>query len=306
MADLRNLILSIRAQIPDPAEADDPDLDGPAFRTADLLRWVNDAGRLIASRVPAIQDWYGFPSEIGQDVYELPEWITSVEQLWYELLPATRSSVFEGTLISKVQGRAWWFAPHAVGSRPAIHLWPTPSEAGTSTTLAADLSASDTTAILASTAGFRAYGFVRLGSAGAEFNPLPFPEVARYAALSGSQLTGLVRAQGGTMAVDLSAGAPAVECNVFLRCFRLPRPVFSARDPFELPPGLWPVVELYVLAKVREAEQDHATAAQLRNEFYQLVDQLGAKYPLAVGARQGLQVRMAWPVTLSPRVVIIP
>src|SRR2546428_11036170 len=84
---LGDVIQSIRAQIPDPTT--DPALDGPpnGFALASLIRWINDAMRVIATSAPVIQDWSAVQSIVNLDVYTLPQQILSVEQLWFDNMP---------------------------------------------------------------------------------------------------------------------------------------------------------------------------------------------------------------------------
>lgn len=287
-----DIILSVRAQIPDRAPGDDPRQDGNAFGVATLLRWINDAGRLICLSAPVIQDWSGFPSMQGQDVYVLPNYVTSVEQAWYNLLPMTRSPEADALFTSKIQGRAWWFGPHSLHAIPRLHVWPAPDENGNSTTLSAQANVGDTTLSLTSVTGFEEYGF-------AELKDATNTEVVRYATVdsASNQLKNVLRGQGGTLERQWVNGSTINEGNIFYKCFRLPRPLTDVTEPVEIPQALWPLVELYVIAKVREAEQDHQTAAGMRQEFNQTVELLASKHQLK-GLRQGLQVQLA-PVGIS-------
>ena len=106
-----NIITSIRMQIPDPSPNNDPTLDGNAFTAAQLIQWLNDAGRVMCTLVPCIQDWGGFQSAQGMDVYVLPSYVVSVEQAWYDLQPLTRSPELDDLFTSKIVARSWWFGP---------------------------------------------------------------------------------------------------------------------------------------------------------------------------------------------------
>lgn len=283
MSTAGDIILSVRSQIPDPTAGDDPNLDGNAFKLATLLRWINDAGRLICISVPVIQDWYGVRTLNGQDVYELPDYITSIEQAWYDLLPLSRAPEYDSIFTSKINARSWWFGPHSIHATPRIHVWPAPDANGATTTLSANLTATATSASLTSASGFNAYGFAKIVN-----------EVVRYATVNTTTnvISNLLRGQGGTLAAAANTNDTVDELNLFFKCSRLPRPLTKVGDPYEIPQGLWPLVELYVIAKVRESEQDHATALQLRQEFHGLVDKLGANAQLK-GLRQGIQIKTA-------------
>ena len=269
-----DLILSVRSQIPDRAPDDDPALDGAAFRVDTLLRWVNDAGRLIAIAAPVIQDWFGLPSEAEQDVYELPSYIRSVEQLWYDLLPLGRSAEADSIFSSKTTSRSWWMSPHSMHARPRIHVWPAPSGSGAATTLNGALVSSATTVTVADVSGFQEFGYAVIDP-GTEDE-----ELVRYATVdyANNQLKNVLRSQSATVAPATWATATAIhECNLFGKCYRLPRPLKRVADPLEIPQGLWPLIELYVLSKVRESEQDHQTSMQLFTTFNQLKEQLAEK-----------------------------
>lgn len=283
-----DIILSVRSQIPDRSPDDDPALDGNAFRVDTLLRWINDAGRLIALAAPIVQDWFGLPSEQGQDVYELPSYITSVEQMFYDLTPLERSPEGDSIFTSKVTGRSWWMGSHSIHARPRIHVWPAPDKSGASTTLNGFLSEIATTITLTSTSGFQEFGYALIDP-GVETE-----ELVRYATVdsSANQLKNVLRSQGGTQAVSGGvSGRPVRDCNLFGKCYRLPRPLKKVSDSLEIPQGLWPLVELYVLAKVRESEQDHQTSLGMLTTFHQLKDQLTDKSQLK-GLRQGLQIKL--------------
>ncbi len=278
-----DIILSIRDQIPDPVV--DANQDGNAFPLASLLRWLNDAGRILCQSAVSIVDWYAFPTTTGMDVYELPQYIVNVEQAWYDLLPLTRSPELDDIFITKIQGRCWWFGPHSIHATPRLHVWPTPDRTALSTTLATGISATDTTIVLDSVTALCTFGFIRIQD-----------ELILYRNVDSATktLTNILRGQGGTKAEAHTVGAATNECNVMFKCTRLPKPLVSVTDPIEIPQGLWPLLELYVLSKVRESEQEFQVAQSLRQEFQGSIDKLAEKAQ-GKGLKQGLQVRLAPP-----------
>lgn len=289
MAAASDLILSIREQIPDATTGDDPALDGKAFSLATLLRWINDAGRLMCAKTPIIRDWYGLPTVVGKDVYVLPDYITSVEQVFYDLYPMGRAPEENFIFASKVEGRSWWFGPHAIHAIPRLFVWPAPSSAGASTTLNGSITATATSLTLTSGTGVQAFGFLRLGG------DIATSELIRYSNIvtSTGVVSNMLRGQGGTVAQAWANLAVVDEGNLFFNCYRLPVPLKTSTDPVEMPQALWPLIELYVLSKVRSAEQDDATALQLRQEFFQILKDMLDAAPLK-GLRQGLQVRTTY------------
>lgn len=276
-----DIIMSIRDQIPDIVA--DPAQDGSAFSLVSLLRWLNDAGRIMCSTAPLLQDWYGISSTSGMDIYELPQIIVNVEQAWYDLMPLTRSAELDDIFITKIQGRSWWFGPHSIHATPRLHVWPACDRTALSTTLAAPFSSTDTSITLTSVAGLKAFGFIKVEN-----------ELILYRTVSGSVVSNILRGQGGTTTTDHLNGAAVNEANIFFKCSRLPTPLTTATSAIEIPQGLWPLLELYVLSKVREAEQEFQVATALRQEFQAQVEKLAEKAQLK-GLKQGLQVRLSPP-----------
>jgi len=281
-----NIISSIRDQIPDPlTNASDPSSDGRAFTFATLLRWINDAGRLMATAAPVIQDWYAIPSARGMDIYNIPPEINMVEQAWYDLQPLTRTAELDDLFVAKITARSWWFGGHSVHAQPRIHVWPACDRTGSVTSLVNPIGPLDASFTVASTAGIKVYGFLQVDD-----------ELILYRNIDGTTgvVTNILRGQGGTTPVLHSQGAPVKECNIFFKCSKLPKPLVTVNDVVEIPQGLWPLLELYVIAKVREAEQEHQVSAELRKEFGTAVEKLGQKAQMTP-VKQGLQVRTTPP-----------
>jgi len=283
LTNLQNLILNIREDIPDRTDGDDPHLDGRAFSLATILRWINDAGDLMCTKANIITDWYAIPSVAGQDVYELPDFITSVEQLWFNLLPLSRSPQYDNIFTVKRTGSSWWFSPHSHGITPRLYLFPAPADNAASTQLNGTLNATALTVTVDSTSGFNEYGYLKVDD-----------ELIRYSTVTSSTaLSNLLRAQAGTTAAAHSDNATAQDQNIAFKCFRLPRHVETADDVLEIPLGLHPLIQLYAASRVLSAEQDKKAGMEMRMAFDQAVDQLAAK-PITKGNRQGTQVK-TWP-----------
>jgi hypothetical protein len=280
----RRLVQSIRTQIPDIVS--DPAQDGGAFTVSQLIEWINDAGRLIAGTAPVIIDWDAVQSQQGMDVYELSSLVVSVNQCWYDLLQLARTAELDDLFTTKITGRSWWQGPHSIHAIPRLHVWPACDRAGQVTTLVTGISATATAFTLTSASVFEAMGFVRI-----EDELILYRNVNTTTGVFGN----ILRGQGGTKAVSHLAGAPAVEQNIMFKCSRLPQPLESVDDIFELPQMLWPLVELYVLSKVRETEQDHQTAMTFLTKFQESVNDLANKAELRGSNRQGLQVRISPP-----------
>ena len=276
-----NILRSIRAKIPDPVA--DIATDGTAFTLSTLLLWLNDSARVLCSTVPVIQDWYAVRSTTGMDTYELPAEIMAVHQVYYDLDQLSRAAEGDSIFSNKVQGNSWWYSPHSVRVIPALHVSPACDRTGLATTLTTGggVNATATTFTLASTTDLNDTGFLLLES-----------ELVLYKNVSGLTISNVLRGQGGTVAASHAQGSAVTECNILFKCTRLPRPLAAATDTVEVPQALWPLLELYVMANVREAEQEHQVSMSLRQEFVKLVDQLASRVDVK-GPTQGLQVRVA-------------
>lgn len=293
-----DLILSIRAQIPDPSPSSDPNLDGRTFSAETLLRWINDAAKILCSVAPLIQDWTGLATTEGQDVYPLPDVVTGVDQAWYDLYPLLRSRELDHIYISRPSGRAFYFAPHAVHSIPRLHIYPAPTRSGGTGTLSADVTATETSLPCTQTGWSTAYGYAEITDGSAV-------EVVRYARRTSTELQNVLRGQWLTDARAWNQGATVRELNLMYKATRLPRPLTSADTPMEVPMILWPVLEVYVMARVREAEQDHGTALQFHQAFLQAANELGQRYATR-GLRHGLQIRAGGSLDLLRGRTIVP
>src|SRR5262249_34216493 len=114
------------------------------------------------------------------------------------------------------------------------------------------------------------YGYVQIGPTGAGLTLKPV-EVVRYATLTtdGLSYTNTLKGQGGTIDTAWVNGDPVSEANIMFKCFRLPVPLTSPASVVEIPQPLWPLIELYVLAKVRASEQDDDSAMKMSQSFDQ-------------------------------------
>ena len=285
---LGDLILSIRKKIPDPVPGNDPGLDGSAFSLNELLVWINDAQALITLKVPVIQDWFGVPSIIGQDTYPLPNYIGSVEQTWYDLIELGAAAEGDSIFPSHVTGRSWWFAPHSIHAIPRLYVFPAPARAGGSSTLNGAVAAGATSVtytVPPTVAINNSYGYARIGTAS-------LYEIIKYTSNNTSTgvLTNVLKGQGGTKDLAWNSGSPIAECNIFFACYRQAVPITKISDVLEIPRSLWPLIDLYILAQVKYAEQDVDNAMKMEGFFHKIVDDLGNRAQLK-GLRQTLQVK---------------
>lgn len=283
MTTVNDLLVSIETQIPDVDAAGVPLYS--AIPQATLILWINDASRLIALAAPVIKDWTGLPSIAGQDVYTLPANVTDVKRAWYNLLPLTMGSEGDDIFLNQISGNSWWVSPHSqTGHGNAWHLWPVPTDTHGSTTLTGNITATQSTLPITDSAGFQTYGFLTVDDELMRFASLPDPGTP-------GNITNVLRGQGGTTAATHLSAATVTECNIMFQVTRLPVKIVTPNDEVEIPESLWPLIELYVLAKVRSAEQNEEAALGMRREFMQWTEKMSNKAQLNK-PRQGMQVKV--------------
>lgn len=284
---VNDVLNSVRAQIPDPS--------AQAFTDATLIKWISDAGQVMAARAPIIQDWWALQSIQGQMTYALPTTIVTVEQLWYDLEPCVRASEIDDLFSSKFTARSFFFGPHSIGATPYLHVFPACDRTGQTTTVGVQQAAADSTLTVAATTTFQAYGFLTIES-----------ELEKYETVTSTTVfSNVLRGMSGTTAAIHAIGKTVTENNLFFKVSRLPNTVTLTTDPIEVPLGLVPLLELYVLAKVRQNEQEHQASLAMSKAFDEQMDRIAQSYSPR-GVRQGLQVRLEppGPVLYFGRVIV--
>lgn len=137
-----------------------------------------------------------------------------------------------------------------------IRLYPVPSTSSSSSTLSANIGATDTSLTLADASAFRTAGRIIIDS-----------EEIGYNGKSGNTLENLVRGLGGTAAASHALGATVTEAD--LRLFYIRRPVDASAtvDP-ELPDEYAPALVTYALMKAYRAD-GRFREAQLADAEYE-------------------------------------
>jgi hypothetical protein len=293
-ADVQNLIFSIRDQIPDPpTTSNDATTDGRAFTYATLLRWIDDAGRILCGQARVIVDWHALRSTSGMDTYELPTQILDVMECFYDLEELGSSPERLDQYKIKVTAPSYTFGHHSSHATPRLHVWPMPERSGATTTLNGSITSSATSLTLTSSSNFLAYGFLKIDN-----------EIIMYRSVSGNTVSNLLRGQSLTVAASHNNGATVTELNLTMKVHRMPMAV-TCDTRLEIPSEFWPLIELYVISKVREAEQDHEIAVTMRQEFNRYVQEIAAKNRRSF-PRQGVQVGGNYGAQLWGGRVIVP
>lgn len=254
-----------------------PSADGKAFSASALYQWLSDALNKLSHAVNGIQDYCGVPTLSGQPLYKVPgQWLT-ISDTWYG-----------GYWIQGGQ-RQWFYRRNAIQSqvldsvtvsvqtdKQVIEIFPQPDRSSGVTTTTAELPPDGTTASIVTTSVFLLpFGFAMLSGV----VPLvgQTSEIVAYSNLSGTHMSGLVRGLGNTTPQDWPPNSTTVtELSLFWcgkRIFDTPYstvPQFQAQGGVVVPPdppettipvpyGWGPILDKYMLAQAKLAEQDVET-----------------------------------------------
>jgi hypothetical protein len=257
-----------------------PDSDGGSVGVFAIYRWLNQSLAWAAAKNRGgLPDFGAAATTGGQPNYTLPGYWKKIDAAWYDGFPLgllQKNNVFRRNPVTGYSGMLTVFQ---ATDRLMVEAWPQPSRTSARTTLAFGIGATDSTALLTSTANFvLGFGMAQIGS-----------EIVNYAGTSGNNLIGLQRGMTGTVAVAHVAGEPVTELNLMVSGYRVPSSTSyfpgQAATPLYLPPGWDEALVNYLLYRFRKAEQDEQGAAANLKEAEGKLSSLGANRIIA-GPRQ--------------------
>lgn len=267
-----------------------PDTDGDKISAAIMFRWINDGLKLASGVCGGLLDYSGISTVSGVPQYIIPGQWKKISSLWYDGYPLGmddagnyfRRNTITASILASV-------ATSLLTDRMMLEIWPQPSRTAASTTLASQLSATDTQAVLNSTAGFLlTNGFVKIGN-----------EIMSYSGMQGNILKNLIRGLSGTVAAIVAAGQPVNELNMFWQGWRAYAPNFQPGDSLltvPAPVGWETQLFKYGLGRAKLAEQGVGDFTKLEQDFMKNLRDWWNSNNVSVGPRQigdqsdGLQV----------------
>ena len=260
-----------------------PDTDGAALGAFAVYRWLNQSlGWAAAKNRGGLPDFGAAATTGGQPNYTLPGYWKKIDSAWYDGFPLgllQKNNVFRRNPVTGYSGMLTVFQ---ATDRLMVEAWPQPSRTSARTTLAFAIGATDTVALLTSTAGFvLGFGMAQIDS-----------EIVNYAGISGNNLIGLQRGMTGTVAASHDpavATVPVSELNLMVSGYRVPSTTSyfpgQAATPLYLPPGWDEALISYMLYRFRKAEQDEQGATTNLKEAAEKLSSLGSNRIIA-GPRQ--------------------
>lgn len=255
-----------------------PDSDGTALGVFAAYRWLNQALAWAAAKNRGGLPDFGAVGTIGgRGNYVMNGYWKKIDNAWYDGYPLgllSKNNVFRRNPVTGYSGMLSIFQ---ATDRLMVECWPQPSRTSGQTTLAAPMTATDTTATLTSAAGFvLGFGMVQIGA-----------ELVYYSAISGNTLTGLLRGMCGTVPAAQASSTAVTELNLLVSGYRVPSTysVGQMLSTLYLPPGWDEAITSYMVYRFRKAEQDEAGAKAALSEATQKLSDLSANRIIA-GPRQ--------------------
>jgi len=258
-------INSVRDLIPDPvynsSGVAQPDSDGDLFKAQTLYRWLSQAIKRCGDGMGWItEDWYAMAVTNGKPVVSLDEkwvsigdaflakWALTPLPEWLTLYPTAQL----------VNSQAIWYSQHRLTDHVEMTLFPAVNFTDPTTTLNGALSASATSATVVDTTGtgWLPDGYVQIDS-----------EIIKFESKTGTSLLTLSRGQCGTTAASHLTGATVTHLSAWIKGPRTVADVTASTSLIELPPAFISFLDLFVLSRARQSENEFQEAAALMKQF---------------------------------------
>jgi hypothetical protein len=270
------IITSVRDLIIDPVydpvtDEPLPDADGGTFRAATLYRWLSGGIRELTRRTNwMVEDWTAVPQTTRQQVVGLDRRFVNVDGAFCNQYRLLHLDELHTIYPSYAVAQPLWFSWHSRTDQLTLSLWPAPDRQDPQANLMVSLAPTTVDIALSTTAGFLPFGWVRMGDELVQYSEVwrdPGPPVTQGLRVAR-------RGVGGTAAAQHFAGTPVTHCGVWVKGLRVPSPVRRSTDCVEIPLAYQQILETYVLAKVRESEQDRGAAQSLMQEFVAMTNDI--------------------------------
>jgi hypothetical protein len=262
------VINAVRDLIPDPSyDANGnplPDANGGLFRAASLYRWLDTLVRRAARLSGAIiVDWTALQLVATQPWYALDDRFLTISDAFSNQFAIDTITLTEGDVIwpstSAAASQSLWGYLRRGGNHLEFGLWPVPSVADPATTLVGGITAgAPDPIVLASTAGFLSYGYVKIGT-----------EIIQYQKLvTGPAGIGVLsRGACGTTAAVHNNNDAVTHLGLWCKGARTPALISASTSVIELPPDIIDLLEDALLARCRSSEQEFSEGSRLLQAF---------------------------------------
>lgn len=300
-----DIITSVRDMLPDPVYDDVtgeplPDADGSFLRASSLYRWLTNGIRELTRRCNwVVLDWTALAQESRQQVYSLDRRFINVDGVFVNQYRLLHLDELHTIYPSYSVAQPLWYSWHHRSDHLELSLWPAPDRTEPVTHLTSTIDPLSMQIDLVSTEGFLPFGYVQIGDELLLYSDLvppptppdpllPPPDPPLPPPTRGLRV--VKRGMCGTQAGYHFAGTQVKHLSIWARGMRVPSVVKQASDCIELPPAFVQCLETYVLARVREAEQNRGAAQSLQQQFLEevnsiLIDPIWQSPPYPMQAR---------------------
>lgn len=246
-----------------------PDSDGTFVAASTAFSWLNQALRQMIVNLGGIPDISGVAWPSGAAWQALNNRWTEITNLWWSGWWTVVGQQAGTWLQSPVQSVPGYVTPWSSAGEDIIGLWPQPGSGPPTTLLAAPMGIADTnfTVTTGGLLDFKSPGLVQIEDE-MILTSVPDPTNSIYG--------GCLRGIGGTVAKAHPVGATVTQLIVMFTGKRL-APEFApgaAYAGLQLPAGWDSPLDIYLMSKFREKEQDTQGALAKMQEFNQLVEQI--------------------------------
>lgn len=248
---------------PTRSTAYEPDSDGNMFGAGTLYDWLNNGLNKLSHAVGGILDYCGVTTQSGQGLYTIPGQWLKITDVWYGgywIKGGNRAEYFRrNTVTSNVLQMV---TISVTGGQQVMEVSYQPDRNSGVTTTTGNVTATANAVGIANTLAFLLpFGFAQIGS-----------EIVAYSSLTGGMIGGLIRGLGNTTAQAWPSGTVVQELSLFWngrRVFNNPYYTGQSTTILPIPIGWVPILEDYMLAQAKKAEQDLASWEKLEGSAFQ-------------------------------------
>lgn len=268
------IVNAVRDLAPDPVYDDAgtplPDADGSFLRASTLYRWLTGGIRELTRRANwVVQDWTAVPQVAREQIVSLDYRFVNVDACFVNQYRCLYLDEVHTLYPSFASAQPLWFSTHHRSDHLELSLWPAPDRTEPTPALMTSLGPDARVIAVATTEGFLPFGWVRIAQELIQYSELVDAPAGGWPSLQVTR-----RGVGGTTPALHFAGRTVEHLSVWCRGWRVPSTVTQAQDCVELPMAFQTPLETYLLARVKEAEQDRQGAASLLQEFNSQVDSI--------------------------------
>ena len=239
-----------------------PDSDGNMFGAGTMYDWLNNGLNKLSHAVGGILDYCGVTTQPGNGMYVIPGQWLKITDVWYGgywIKGGNRAEYFRrNTVTSNVLQMV---TISVTGGQQVMEVSYQPDRASGVTATNANVTATANSVGIANISAFLLpFGFAQIGT-----------EIVAYSKLQGTTMSGLIRGLGNTVAQAWASGTVVNELSLFWNGRRVFNDLYypgQSGTILPVPVGWVPILEDYMLAQAKKAEQNLQEWKQLEENAF--------------------------------------